>query len=509
MRASFTGPDRPIVLTSAPIAAFGFLGSNPAAIQVVGSTLTLSPETGLSFVGGPITIGMDSESGTPASISAPGGRIDVVSVASPGEMLYPSLQRASNITGQSFTMMGNIAISDFASVDVSGSLDQGDGRGGAIRIRGGQLVMENFSFLTASTQGDVAGDTPGVSVLVEGGVALRNVSGIVTGTGSGEGHDGGVEIVATNVEIADGSFILAGSNGSAAAGNITIQADTISLKGGLPDEGLFTNISTFGTGSVEGGTISLSGRASSGHNLSISDEGKILTSSISGRGGDINIEMDNVNVSGGASLVASADSASAGDILITAKESFSLTGLSPGGASAISSISSQSPSNISITTGQFLLGEGARIDGLTSAPQGGQIGISATGSITIQDNSFITSISNVGTGASLELSAPTILIDQSTLSARSAGTADGGMITAYATNGNLILDHGSVIASSTGGSGTGGPVEVSASDSVLIAAGSRIESNGFSTSSGDAGSVTVRERTSWRCQAPAPVCLPR
>ena len=129
---------------------------------------------------------------------------------------------------------------------------------------------------------------------------------------------------------------------------------------------------------------------------------------------------------------------------------------------------------------------------MTSAPQGGQIGISATGSITIQDNSFITSISNVGTGASLELSAPTILIDQSTLSARSAGTADGGMITAHATNDNLILDHGSVIASSTGGSGTGGPVEVTASNSVLIAGGSRIESNGFSTSSGDAGSVTVR-----------------
>ena len=109
--------------------------------------------------------------------------------------------------------------------------------------------------------------------------------------------------MATNVEIADGSFITAGSIGPAAAGNITIQADTISLTGGPPDEGLFTNISTFGTGSVEGGTISLSGRASSGHNLSISDEGQILTSSISGRGGDINIEMDSVNVSGGASLV--------------------------------------------------------------------------------------------------------------------------------------------------------------------------------------------------------------
>ena len=81
--------------------------------------------------------------------------------------------------------MENITIPDFTSVDVSGSLDQGDGHGGAIRIRGGQLVMDNFSFLTASTQGDVAGNIPTVSVLVDGAVELRNVSGIVTGTGSG------------------------------------------------------------------------------------------------------------------------------------------------------------------------------------------------------------------------------------------------------------------------------------------------------------------------------------
>ena len=54
--------------------------------------------------------------------------------------------------------------------------------------------------------------------------------------------------MAASVDIADGSFILTGSSGPAPAGNITIQADTISLTGGLPDEGLITNITTLGVG---------------------------------------------------------------------------------------------------------------------------------------------------------------------------------------------------------------------------------------------------------------------
>ena len=44
------------LLTPAPVAAFGFLGSNPGAITVQGSQLTVTEGTGISLIGGNITI---------------------------------------------------------------------------------------------------------------------------------------------------------------------------------------------------------------------------------------------------------------------------------------------------------------------------------------------------------------------------------------------------------------------------------------------------------------------
>ena len=102
---------RPSVLTSAPVAAYGFLGSNPGAITVQGSQLTVTP--GISLVGGDITIQsgtLDNGTAQPAKLSAPGGQINLASVASPGEILLSTLQSAPNINGQSFTAMGNISL---------------------------------------------------------------------------------------------------------------------------------------------------------------------------------------------------------------------------------------------------------------------------------------------------------------------------------------------------------------------------------------------------------------
>ena len=44
------------LLTASPVAAFGFLGSNPGAITVQGSQFTVTEGTGISLVGGNITI---------------------------------------------------------------------------------------------------------------------------------------------------------------------------------------------------------------------------------------------------------------------------------------------------------------------------------------------------------------------------------------------------------------------------------------------------------------------
>src|SRR6478672_4173115 len=73
------------LLTASPVAAFGFLGSNPADINFEGGQLTVVNGTGLSLVGGNISLVPDSSS-IPSSITAPGRPILMTSVAGPGEV---------------------------------------------------------------------------------------------------------------------------------------------------------------------------------------------------------------------------------------------------------------------------------------------------------------------------------------------------------------------------------------------------------------------------------------
>ncbi len=101
---------------------------------------------------------MAPETVQPARLSAPGGQINLASVASPGEVLVSSLQSAPNVNGGSFTQMGNISITGGSTVDVSADA------AGTVKIRGGRLVMDN-STISADT-GSAAGTTTAIDILV-------------------------------------------------------------------------------------------------------------------------------------------------------------------------------------------------------------------------------------------------------------------------------------------------------------------------------------------------------
>ena len=83
------------LLTAAPVAAFGFLGSNPGAITVQGSQLSVTPGQSISLVGGNITV----QSGVPDewyrsnrhSSLPPAGRSTCQRGFTPGEILSSQL----------------------------------------------------------------------------------------------------------------------------------------------------------------------------------------------------------------------------------------------------------------------------------------------------------------------------------------------------------------------------------------------------------------------------------
>src|SRR6478672_4083202 len=100
--------------------AFGFLGSNPGAITVQGSHLSVTEGAGFSLVGGNIT--MQS-----AQLSAPSGQITLVRVGKPsnrnvgGEVVIAGSGQESAFTPTGFASLGTLNFSQGSTADVSGS----------------------------------------------------------------------------------------------------------------------------------------------------------------------------------------------------------------------------------------------------------------------------------------------------------------------------------------------------------------------------------------------------
>ncbi|MGZ8422456.1 MAG: two-partner secretion domain-containing protein, partial [Nitrospira sp.] len=227
-------------ISSAPVAAFGFLGSNPAAITVQGSQLAVSEGQGLSLVGGNIEITagrLENGTSVPSRITAAGGHINVVSVVGAGEQslggtpagLAGTSFDPANVAGQG----GTIQLTSGAALETSSST----GRAGPILIRGGQLVMENAA-LAANTSSNTTDAVPSTA-------------------------QGNISVQAEHVSLSNGSTLTASTSGADNAGNITIEARTLASNmgdDGLPLSGAApVTIASNSTGQGAAGTIFVRG----------------------------------------------------------------------------------------------------------------------------------------------------------------------------------------------------------------------------------------------------------
>lgn len=232
-------PASPSILSSAPIAAFGFLDSNPAAIAVQGSSLTTQPGRSLSLIGGNITIESGSLVTNPAQPTSPdaaAGQINLASVASPGEINATTLTSAPNINGQSFEALGTITVVDRSVIDASGN------GGSTVVIRGGQFILDDSTVLANVT----------------------NPGPVVQGA---ESIGGGIDItVSQDATIQNGATIQITVDSSATPGTtyggVKITGDRI-LFLGIPGSALnfndlrFTKVNTNTVGSGHAGNVRL------------------------------------------------------------------------------------------------------------------------------------------------------------------------------------------------------------------------------------------------------------
>jgi filamentous hemagglutinin family protein len=463
--------------------------------------LQVQPGRTLALIGGNVLL----ESGR---LTAAGGRIELGSVAGVGEV---NLSQSGNnfVLGyDSINNFGNISLSNGAFVDASGE------GGGDVQIRGGRFSMTQSSNIWANT----LGAQNGKQVLVRAAEVILSQSSLLTadvvrtGTGTGgnltidtgrllvgdgarvsaitfsSGKGGSLQITATDsVEVTGssgngqfGSGLFASSQGSGDAGDLRIDTGRLLVRDGAAvstatsDRGKGGSLQITATDSVEVIDTSADGRVVSG---------LFTSSSGSGDAGDLRIDTGRLLVRDGAQVSAGTrDSGKGGSLQITATDSVEVMGTSADGRVVSGLFTSSSGSgnagNLRIDTGRLLVRDGAAVSATTTrgSGKGGSLQITATDSVEV-----------IGTSADGRFAS-------GLLAQTSQGSGDAGNL--RIDTGRLLVRDRTRVSTTTRGSGKGGSLQITATDSIelmgssadgQLVTGLLTESYG----SGDAGDLRI------------------
>jgi large exoprotein involved in heme utilization and adhesion len=514
-------------ISSAPVVAFGFLGSNPGAITVQGSQLSVTPGQSISLVGGDITIenpGLIPNMEQSSLLAAPGGHINLASVASPGEILLETWGRSPNSNGQSVSALGAIHISQKSMIDASGE------GGGTVVVRGGRFVIDN-SHLSANSTETASGhltDTPGRGIDIEvtqeaiiqngalletnvtttaapsvgsGGVHVKadrieilgvpdfdtfpftGIQSNVAGE-SGGGHAGDIRLEATSITLKDLATVQSLSEGAGNAGNILLRTvgniELANSSGILSTSSSFSSPETAPSAQGNAGHIDL---GSADGNL-ILIEGSFLTSQAlnsTGNTGTISASAPNGNFVLDRSVLftSTSESGRAGELQFTAKNMQLLNG------SAIThdNFGTVKPGDLSIMIADKLTVAGDSVIATASLSQLGapaaDFHVTAKDIVVTQNSLLTSSTNNTGPGGHLNIRTDTLQVTdggQITSGSRLAPrrgalipvipTGAGGDISIQAlagTTGSVLIDGAnSGIFTNTQGAGMGGQLNLTA-----------------------------------------------
>ncbi|MGE3153215.1 MAG: filamentous hemagglutinin N-terminal domain-containing protein [Nitrospiraceae bacterium] len=456
--------DAGTLLSTAPVAAFGFLGTNPGAITVQGSQLMVTPGQTISLVGGDITV--EGATIAPnniqsARLTAPGGQINLASVASPGEIPVSNFQIAPTMTG------GAITLAQGSLLDVSANA------AGTVRIRGGELVMDNAT-ISADTV-NANGAPTAVDIQLTGDLSITaELKPAITARTSGTGDAGEIRIVSENMSITGInedvlSVIDSQTSGSGKGGNVNITTGNLEMVG--DPVGIVWSINSGTTNEGRGGDVTIAAK-----NITMEDTyivtGDANFDGASGSSGNISISTDSLQMVF-SSIETTTTEGGSGAISLAA-ESIQLE------TSSISATSAESQGGaITITGDRVVLADESSIESITGDLQGGDITVNGK---VVEVNGGSTIFSNTigdGDAGTIRISAK----DRVSLIGTS-GTAANGIFTVSGVAG--------VVTGLLGGSGQAGDVVI-VTPKLEMTGGSMI--NTATLTSGRGGDVTIQAGT--------------
>jgi len=427
-RFQATNPDGS-TLTSAPPAAFGFIGPQPAAITLNGTSLGPVPGT-LGLVGGPITA-------SGAQLSAPGGNIRIAAVAVGEVPVEP--QSGTALATASFSPA---VIQGGSKLSVSNGANGNSGtvqiRASSLAVRGSEIDADTFGSaaiagqLLIKTDGAAVLDSSNLHALTQGrspsaGINITSGSlnldtgSVIDASSVGAGVAGPVAITTGDLTLARGSRIAAGANFSGAGNTVTVAAGNVSISS--DSSAAPSSINADSNGNASAGSVNLVAGS-----LAISGLASRISANAGNRG---NAGSVTVNLSGG--------------LLLSSFGRINADGSQAGGTGA--------PGSVAITASTLGVFSGAAI---SAAVQPGGTGSGAAGGVTINAGD----VTIDGSGA------PNLFTGITTATVGSRPGADAGNITVNAQN-LSVLNYGE-IAAGTFGPGNGGTMTVNVEKALVI-----------------------------------------
>ncbi len=299
----------------------------------------------------------------------------------------------------------------FSKADVISRVEgDGVGKGGNIQITANSLDLSNGAQLTANTRG--RGDAGNVVLNVRDRVSFNDSSAAFSNVATNAvGKGGNVEISTRFLEIANSAQLVAGTDGQGDSGDVVINADRVSIAGGVA-------FNAVGVNSI-------------------------------GKGGDLRITTNSLDLSNGAQLNTNTSGrGNAGNVVIKARDQILFDN-----GDIFSSVDTQgigNAGNIQIFTPFLTLINGAQLSAST-------FGQGTAGNILIDANRIFFS----GTTADGEFRSGAL----STVGA--SGIGKGGNI--QIKTGTLDISNGAALIASTFGQGDAGNVVINARDLVSLA----------------------------------------
>jgi len=426
-------PDNSL-LTVAPVEAFGFLDNTVAPILLEGrgeisesdwdgKSMGLSSGKTLSLIGGDIDImkgsyvrEQDNSSITRlGNLNAPRGRINLVSVASKGEVIPTAL----DIELLGFKDFGDISLSNKSVVDVTGK------GAGSVFIRGDKLTV-NDSWIQAirrENQSQLLNEQPHDENGVQRIFGLNGLKNPVS-----------IDIKVRQLSLKNNSRIRGDSHSSVNAGDVSIEADTIDFKNGS-----WVNNKAYARGHA--GNIVLKA-----NDIIIEDGGVVSLTHGEGNAGSIHIHATGTLIlagtdaqAGWSSQIASLTDPYETDII--------------GGAGQ----------DILLEAGELILKAGGQISSSSITSEGrqslpaGNITIRVTGAVKLSGvNPYGENENGFGSG----------------IYVRSKGTDAGKAGTLFLSAGSLSITDGAVISASTSGNAHGGQIDIQVKGPICISGNS-------------------------------------